>query len=98
MPLGARVGLFPPDMAFEVVAKQQIKSLKEPSLECISLVVQELSEVLLNCCDTVSFYMGNLSNFIFIKNKYLFFYYLDVTISQSTRVNRGNLNDARKTV
>uniref|UniRef100_A0A6P7G7Y0 dynamin GTPase n=1 Tax=Diabrotica virgifera virgifera TaxID=50390 RepID=A0A6P7G7Y0_DIAVI len=40
---GIRVGLFTPDMAFEAIVKKQISRLKEPSLKCVDLVVQELS-------------------------------------------------------
>ena len=43
--LGIRVGLFTPDMAFEAIVKKQIARLKEPSLKCIDLVVQELTNV-----------------------------------------------------
>jgi hypothetical protein len=32
-------------MAFEAIVKKQIARLKEPSLKCIDLVVQELSNV-----------------------------------------------------
>eukprot|EP00096_Caligus_rogercresseyi_P005316 TRINITY_DN2055_c0_g2_i4.p1 TRINITY_DN2055_c0_g2~~TRINITY_DN2055_c0_g2_i4.p1 ORF type:complete len:890 (-),score=300.82 TRINITY_DN2055_c0_g2_i4:524-3193(-) len=42
---GIRVGLFTPDMAFEAIVKKQISRLKEPSIKCIDLVVQELSNV-----------------------------------------------------
>ena len=42
---GIRVGLFTPDMAFEAIVKKQIGRLKEPSLKCIDLVVQELNNV-----------------------------------------------------
>jgi len=42
---GIRVGLFTPDMAFEAIVKKQIARLKEPSLKCIDLVVQELTNV-----------------------------------------------------
>ncbi|CAB4070375.1 DNM1_3 [Lepeophtheirus salmonis] len=42
---GIRVGLFTPDMAFEAIVKKQIARLKEPSIKCIDLVVQELSNV-----------------------------------------------------
>ena len=42
---GIRVGLFTPDMAFEAIVKKQISRLKEPSLKCIDLVVQELTNV-----------------------------------------------------
>merc|ERR550519_1726782 len=42
---GIRVGLFTPDMAFEAFVKKQIQRLKEPSIKCIDLVVQELTNV-----------------------------------------------------
>jgi dynamin GTPase len=42
---GIRVGLFTPDMAFEAIVKKQIQRLKEPSIKCIDLVVQELTNV-----------------------------------------------------
>ncbi|KAF2368039.1 Dynamin central domain [Trinorchestia longiramus] len=42
---GIRVGLFTPDMAFDAIVKGQISRLKEPSLKCVDLVVQELSNV-----------------------------------------------------
>ena len=32
-------------MAFEAIVKKQIARLKEPSIKCIDLVVQELSNV-----------------------------------------------------
>eukprot|EP00092_Neocalanus_flemingeri_P022755 GFUD01024675.1.p1 GENE.GFUD01024675.1~~GFUD01024675.1.p1 ORF type:complete len:842 (-),score=246.93 GFUD01024675.1:1290-3815(-) len=42
---GVRVGLFTPDLAFEVVFKAQIGRFKEPSLKLVDLVVQELINV-----------------------------------------------------
>ncbi|XP_047736526.1 dynamin isoform X2 [Hyalella azteca] len=42
---GIRVGLFTPDMAFDAIVKTQIARLKEPSLKCVDLVVQELTNV-----------------------------------------------------
>ena len=39
------MGLFTPDMAFEAIVKKQIARLKEPSIKCIDLVVQELTNV-----------------------------------------------------
>ena len=39
------MGLFTPDMAFEAIVKKQIGRLKEPSIKCIDLVVQELTNV-----------------------------------------------------
>lgn len=45
---GIRVGLFTPDMAFDAIVKGQIGRLKEPSLKCVDLVVQELCNVVRN--------------------------------------------------
>ncbi|XP_029165069.1 dynamin isoform X10 [Nylanderia fulva] len=53
---GIRVGLFTPDMAFEAIVKKQINRLKEPSLKCVDLVVQELSNVVRICTDRMSRY------------------------------------------
>ena len=43
--LGIRLGLFTPDLAFEVVAKNQIQQLKKPCLTVTELVAGELSKV-----------------------------------------------------
>lgn len=51
--IGIRVGLFTPDMAFEAIVKKQIARLKEPSLKCTDLVVNELSNVVRICTDKV---------------------------------------------
>ncbi|CAG0894373.1 unnamed protein product [Darwinula stevensoni] len=53
---GIRVGLFTPDMAFEAIVKKQIDRLKEPSLKCVDLVVQELSNVVRLCSDKMNRY------------------------------------------
>ncbi|XP_050430223.1 dynamin isoform X3 [Adelges cooleyi] len=53
---GIRVGLFTPDMAFEAIVKKQISRLKEPSLKCVDLVVNELSNVVRICTDKMSRY------------------------------------------
>ncbi|XP_030853444.1 dynamin-1 isoform X3 [Strongylocentrotus purpuratus] len=42
---GVRVGLFTPDMAFEAITKKQIGRLKEPSIKCVDMVVNELNDV-----------------------------------------------------
>merc|ERR1712128_226008 len=42
---GIRVGLFTPDMAFDAIVKSQIGRIREPSLKCIDLVVNELTNV-----------------------------------------------------
>jgi len=53
---GIRVGLFTPDMAFEAIVKKQIARLKEPSLKCIDLVVQELTNVVRTVADKMNRY------------------------------------------
>lgn len=50
------VGLFTPDMAFEAIVKKQIERLKEPSLKCVDLVVNELSVVVRQCAEIVGRY------------------------------------------
>lgn len=46
---GVRVGLFTPDLAFDAVVKKQISKLKEPSIKCVDLVVNELGNVIRKC-------------------------------------------------
>ncbi|BFZ20784.1 hypothetical protein BsWGS_23822 [Bradybaena similaris] len=53
---GIRTGLFTPDMAFENIVKKQIKRLKEPSLQCVDLVVTELSGVVRKCTEKMNRY------------------------------------------
>ena len=53
---GVRVGLFPPDLAFEGVVRNQITRLKEPANRCIELVVQELTDVIRSCTENISRY------------------------------------------
>ncbi|CAD6189138.1 unnamed protein product [Caenorhabditis auriculariae] len=53
---GIRVGLFTPDMAFEAIAKKQIAKLKEPSLKCVDLVVNELANVIRQCAEAMARY------------------------------------------
>lgn len=48
-----RTGLFTPDMAFETIVKTQISKLKAPSLKCVDMVVQELTNVVRKCTDKV---------------------------------------------
>ena len=43
-------------MAFEAIVKKQIERLKEPSLKCIDLVVNELSNVVRQCAEVVQRY------------------------------------------
>jgi Dynamin central region len=47
-------GLFTPDMAFETIVKKQIDRLKEPSLNCVDMVVTELTNVVRNVAEKVS--------------------------------------------
>lgn len=53
---GIRVGLFTPDMAFDAIVKTQITRLREPSLKCVDLVVQELGNVLRKCTEKMQRY------------------------------------------
>ena len=48
-----KVGLFTPDKAFKFIAKKQISRLKEPSLKCVDLVVNELANVVRQTADSV---------------------------------------------
>ena len=49
-----RVGLFTPDMAFEVIVKRQIDKLLAPCLKCVDLVSTELGAVIQKCGEGVS--------------------------------------------
>ncbi|MFH4978863.1 hypothetical protein AB6A40_005572 [Gnathostoma spinigerum] len=51
---GIRVGLFTPDLAFEAIVKKQIERLKEPSLKCVDLVVNEMTNVIRQCAESVA--------------------------------------------
>ncbi|XP_014670193.1 PREDICTED: dynamin-like isoform X2 [Priapulus caudatus] len=51
-----RVGLFTPDLAFEAICKKQITRLKEPSLKCVDMVIQELSKVIQKCGEKMARY------------------------------------------
>lgn len=53
---GVRVGLFTPDLAFEAIVKTHITRLREPSLKCVDLVIQELGNVLKDCTARLSRY------------------------------------------
>ena len=50
-----RTGLFTPHMAFEVIVKEQLERLKEPTLKCVDMVVQELTEVVQMCSQKVTY-------------------------------------------
>lgn len=43
-------------MAFEAIVKKQIERLKEPSLKCVDLVVNELANVVRSCAECVGRY------------------------------------------
>lgn len=43
-------------MAFEAIVKKQIERLKEPSLKCVDLVVNELANVVRSCAEIVGRY------------------------------------------
>lgn len=53
---GVRVGLFTPDLAFEAIVKTHITRLREPSLKCVDLVIQEIGTVLKECTTRLSRY------------------------------------------
>lgn len=53
---GIRTGLFTPDMAFEIIVKDQIQRLKQPTLNCVDLVVNEVTDVIRKCTDKMSRY------------------------------------------
>merc|ERR1711962_1446850 len=53
---GVRIGLFTPDRAFDMVTKSQISRMKEPSIKCIDLVVQELTNVVRMCSEKMNRY------------------------------------------
>ncbi|XP_053179125.1 dynamin 3a [Scomber japonicus] len=51
---GVRTGLFTPDMAFEVIVKKQITSLKGPCIQFVDLVSQELFTTVYQCVNKLS--------------------------------------------
>jgi dynamin GTPase len=51
---GVRVGLFTPDMAFEVIVKRQIQKLKVPALKCVDMVMTEMCTVVKHCAEKMS--------------------------------------------
>lgn len=48
---GIRVGLFTPDLAFEVIVKDQIYLMREPSMKCVDMVVLELTNIMRRCAE-----------------------------------------------
>ncbi|XP_073397201.1 dynamin-1 isoform X9 [Dendrobates tinctorius] len=53
---GIRTGLFTPDLAFEAIVKKQVQKLKEPSLKCVDMVVNELTSTIQKCSEKLSQY------------------------------------------
>ena len=55
---GTRNALFIPEAAFENLVKQQVGILKEPSLQCVALVFDELQKIInnLECQELVRFF------------------------------------------
>ncbi|KAM7540128.1 hypothetical protein Aperf_G00000032930 [Anoplocephala perfoliata] len=50
---GIRSGLFTPDLAFETIVRRQIERMKDPSLTCVDLVVEELIQIVHDCANKV---------------------------------------------
>ena len=55
------MGLFTPDMAFEVITRNQIEKLVAPALKCIDMVSNELLAVIKTCADGVGVSVGAAS-------------------------------------
>ncbi|KAM4695797.1 dynamin-1 isoform 3-T3 [Rhinophrynus dorsalis] len=53
---GIRTGLFTPDLAFEAIVKKQVQKLKEPSVKCVDMVVNELTSTIQKCSEKLSQY------------------------------------------
>ena len=51
---GVRVGLFTPDMAFDIITKNQISNLEAPAIKCVDMVSSELLTIIKGCADSVS--------------------------------------------
>ncbi|VEN64768.1 unnamed protein product [Callosobruchus maculatus] len=51
---GVRIGLFTPDLAFDAIVKKQIARLREPCMKIVDLVVNELSNIIHTCADSIS--------------------------------------------
>ena len=59
---GVRSGLFTPDMAFESIVKEQIEKLKPPAIQCVDMVITELTTIIRNCTKKVSILCVNKVN------------------------------------
>lgn len=46
---GPRPSLFVPEISFEILSKTQIQRLREPSLQCVDLVFDELQRISMQC-------------------------------------------------
>ena len=64
---GIRSSLFLPEVAFDLLVKQQIQKLKEPSLKCVQLIFEELQKILLNCIKAIP----ELERFYLLEEKIL---------------------------
>jgi len=62
---GIRVGLFTPDLAFETIVKDQISRLKEPSLQCIDLVLDVFTDCIDLCIGNVCFFINSFLSILF---------------------------------
>lgn len=70
---GIRSGLFTPDIAFEVIVKKQVTKLKEPSLKCVDMVINELTNLIHKLTEKVSYITPFFSLFILLViHTYLF--------------------------
>ena len=60
---GLRPPLFIPELAFEQLVKEQIEKLREPAVHCVSLVNEELLNIVKLCCS----HMQVRFSFLFLK-------------------------------
>ena len=74
------MGLFTPDMAFEVITRNQIEQLVSPALKCVDMVSSELLTVVKSCaegvCESVLFAVRH--------DDYRNFFYVDEPLSPPT--------------
>ena len=70
---GIRTGLFTPDMAFEITVKDQIERLKAPTLKCVDMVINELTEVVRKCSNKVNNFNRSVE-IIHMYSQYIFTY------------------------
>ena len=61
-----RTGLFTPDMAFEIIVKEQIEKLRYPSMTIVDQVIEELNNVVARCAQKVNIkFLNYCKQFIF---------------------------------